>query len=358
MSEQTHDHLHDEDHAHDHEHDHDHQDSALERVLDLIPFLHHHNHGEANVDSALEGSARGIWALKVSLLVLGATAIFQVIIAFTSGSVGLLADTLHNFSDALTAVPLWIAFVLGQRAANRRYTYGYGRAEDLAGVTIVGMIFASSLLAAYETIQKFIQPQPMTNVGWVMVAAVVGFIGNETVAILRMHVGKEIGSAALVADGQHAQIDGFTSLAVLFGAIGSLLGFHLADPIIGLLITIAILFIVKDTAVTMFHRLMDAIDPQVVDEIEHEAAEVPGVQEVHDVRVRWLGHKLQAELHIIVDGALATRDSHAIVEEVRHKLFHEMPRLAIINIHIDPRDGDGEDAHQVTAHHTGGGPAH
>ena len=304
-----------------------------------------------NVDTAMETNDRGLWALKVSLAGLGVTAVFQLVIVLISGSVALLADTIHNFSDALTAVPLGIAFVLGKRAASRRYTYGYGRAEDIAGVIIVFMILASALVAGWESYQKFLNPQPLSNVEWVIVAAIVGFLGNEAVAVFRIRVGKEIGSAALVADGQHARVDGITSLAVLFGAVGSLLGFPLADPIIGMLITLAILFIVRDTAVTMYRRLMDAIDPEIVDSIEQTSAKIPGVDDVHDVRVRWLGHRLQTELHITVDEDLPTRESHRIVEEVRHALFHSQPKLAVVNVHVDPCGHSGEDAHSLTQHH-------
>jgi len=320
-------------------------------LREAIPFLHGHSHGEANVDAALETSERGIWALKVSLLGLGATALFQVIVVLVSGSVALLADTIHNFSDALTAVPLWIAFALGRRAASRRYTYGYGRAEDVAGVVIVGMIFFSAMVAAYESYQKIVNPQPISNLGWVMVAAVVGFLGNEAVAIFRIRVGREIGSAALIADGQHARVDGITSLAVLLGALGVLAGFPLADPIVGLLITVAILFIVKDTAVIMWHRLMDAVEPEVVDNIERVASTVPGAQDVHGVRVRWLGHRLQAELHITVNEELPTLEGHRISEEVRHELLHAQPKLAVVNIHVDPCGHGGKDPHALTAHH-------
>lgn len=310
------DHGHDYEHGHGHGHEHDHDHVMLGWLREAIPFLHGHSHGEANVDAALESSARGIWALKVSLLLLGATALFQLVIVLISGSVGLLADTIHNFGDALTAVPLWIAFVIGRRVATRRYTYGYGRAEDVAGVFIVVLIFVSAVVAAYESIQKIIHPQPLSNVGWVTAAAVIGFLGNEAVAQFRIRVGREIGSAALIADGQHARVDGFTSLAVLVGALGVLLGFPMADPIVGLLITITILFIVKDTVRTMWHRLMDAVEPEVVDVIERTAAAVPDVEDVHDVRVRWLGHKLGAELHATVDETLSTRESHEIAEEV------------------------------------------
>jgi len=209
-----------------------------------------------------------MWALKVSLIGLGLTATFQVVIFLISGSVGLLADTIHNFADALTAIPLGIAFVLSRRPPNRRYTYGYGRAEDVAGVLIVGIIFVSAAVALYETYLKFIHPQPLLNPWWVIAASIVGFVGNEAVAVFRIRVGNEIGSAALVADGQHARVDGFTSLAVLFGVVGVMLGYPIADPIIGFLITVAILFIVKDTAVTMWHRLMDAIEPKTLETLE------------------------------------------------------------------------------------------
>jgi len=347
-----HDHGHNHDHPHDHEHgDHQHGTGFLATIREAVPFLHGHSHGEINIDSVLESSARGIWALKVSLVILAATALMQVVIVAISGSVALLADTIHNFSDALTAIPLWIAFVLARRYANRRYTYGYGRAEDIAGVIIMLMIFASALVAGYESYQKFINPQPLENVGWVMVAAVVGFLGNEAVAIFRIRVGRQIGSAALIADGQHARIDGFTSLAVFIGALGSVLGFPQADPIVGLLITVAILFIVKDTAVAMWHRLMDAIDPAIVDSVEQTAAKVAGVQEVNNVRVRWFGHRLLAEMHVVVNEDLPTRESHRIAEEVRHAIFHAQPKLMDATIHIDPCGHCGQNPHELTAHH-------
>ncbi|MDQ3328837.1 MAG: cation diffusion facilitator family transporter, partial [Chloroflexota bacterium] len=292
---EEHDHNHPHHGGHDQEHQHEH--GRLGWLRELLPWGHGHSHGEQNVDSALETSERGIWALKVSLVGLGATAVLQLVVVLISSSVALLADTVHNFSDALTAVPLWIAFALGRRPPSRRYTYGYGRAEDLAGVAIVGMIALSAAIAAYESVRRFIEPAPVRNIGWVIAASVIGFVGNEVVALFRMRIGREIGSAALVADGQHARVDGLTSLAVLAGALGVLAGFPLADPLVGILISIAILFIVKDTAVTMWRRLMDAVEPGTVERLQQAAANVPGAQDVHDVRVRWLGHRLQAELH-------------------------------------------------------------
>ena len=209
-------HSHEDSHDHEH-HDNEHSQGRVGWLVELLPFGQGHSHSEANVDAAIESSERGIWALKLSLLLMGSTALFQLIIVLLSGSAGLLADTIHNGADALTAIPLWIAFVLGRQAASHSYTYGYGRAEDVTGVIIVLIIAVSAGLAAYESIQKLLHPQPLTSIGWVMTAAIVGFIGNEVVAQLRIRIGREIGSAALIADGQHTRVDGFTSLTVLFG---------------------------------------------------------------------------------------------------------------------------------------------
>lgn len=329
----------------DHDHEHEHTHGRMSRLLAAVPFLHGHSHGEPHVDRAMETSDRGVWALKVSLAGLGATALFQVVIVLMSGSAGLLADGIHNVSDALTAIPLWIAFALARRSATRRYTYGYGRAEDIAGVIIVLMIFLSSLLAAYESAQKLLHPEPLRYVWWVMAAALVGFVGNEGVAILRMRIGRQIGSAALVADGQHARVDGWSSLAVLLGAVGSLLGFPLADPIIGILITLVILFIVKDSAVTMWRRLMDAVEPQQVEALERAARAIPGVSDVHEMRLRWIGHTLYTELHVTVDEDLPTWESHQIAEQVRHALFDAQPKLATVMVHVDPCGHGGTDPH-------------
>jgi cation diffusion facilitator family transporter len=343
----AHEHPHDEHEAHDHDHDHAHA-GPLGWLSELLPFGHGHSHSELNVDSAMESSDRGIWAVKVSLVGLGVTALLQLLAVLLSGSVALLADTIHNFSDALTAVPLWIAFTLSKRPPTRRFTYGYGRAEDVAGVIIVVMIFASSIVAAVESILKIIHRQHVTNLGIVALAAIIGFLGNEGVALFRIRVGREIGSAALIADGMHARTDGLTSLSVLLGVIGVALGFPLADPILGLLITVAILVIVKDTAQTMWYRLMDAVDPAFIDQVEQAARAVPGVEDVTDVRVRWIGHRLAAELHAIVDADLSTRASHAIIEDVRHTLFHELPKLAGVIVHADP---SGDEHHTQTEHH-------
>ena len=274
--------------------DHDHQHAAGIRRFALSLFRPHSHDAADSVDSALEASTEGIRAVKISLIALGATAIAQLIVVLITGSVALLADTIHNFSDALTAIPLWIAFLLSRRSKNRRYTYGYGRAEDLAGVFIVVMIALSSILAAYESIHRLIDPQPITH-AWVVVAAgLIGFAGNELVAVYRIRVGTKIGSAALVADGLHARTDGFTSLAVVVGAIGVMAGFPLADPIVGLLITVAILAVLRGAARDIYRRLMDAVDPDLVDAADAAVRDVPGVRSVDSVQLRWIGHRMHA----------------------------------------------------------------
>src|SRR5215208_969445 len=265
-----HDHAHDDDH-----HDHEHAGGLRGWVGGL--FRPHSHDSADSVDSALESSAQGVRAVKISLVVLAVTAVLQVMIVVISGSVALFADTVHTLSEALTAVPLWIAFVVGRRAANRRYTYGYGRAEDLAGLFIVAMIALSAVVAGVEAVRRLIDPVPVEHVGWVALAGLIGFLGNELVAVYRIRVGRRIGSAALVADGLHARTDGFTSLAVLAGAAGVAAGFPLADPIVGLLITVAILAVLRTAVRDVYRRIMDAVDPELVDQAEVALLTTPGV---------------------------------------------------------------------------------
>ncbi|MFG2042878.1 cation diffusion facilitator family transporter [Dactylosporangium sp. NPDC048998] len=343
---------HDHGHDHDHDHDHGHGMSAGGRQAlrhRLSHLLTPHSHDAADkVDSAMESSKDGIRALWISLLVLGVTAALQVVIVLLSGSVALLGDTLHNVADALTAVPLGVAFVLGRRVANRRYTYGYGRAEDLAGILIVLTIIASAAFAAYEAIDRLFNPADVTHLPWVAAAGIVGFAGNELVARYRIIVGRRIGSAALVADGLHARTDGFTSLAVLLGAGGVAVGWRWADPAVGLLITVAILFVLKDAAREVYRRLMDAVDPVLVTKAEQTLAGTPGVLGVAALRMRWIGHRLHAETDLLVSDALTVVQAHAIAVDAEHRLLHAVPRLTAATIHTDP---DTADTHAAVAHH-------
>ncbi|MEV6498994.1 cation diffusion facilitator family transporter [Streptomyces prunicolor] len=348
--EHEHAHPHD-DHGHDHPHPDDHSPTGIRHRLGHLLTPHSHETAD-KLDSALESSARGMRALWVSLAVLGVTALVQAVVVVVSGSVALLGDTVHNAADALTAVPLGIAFVLGRRAATRRFTYGYGRAEDLAGIAIVLTIAVSAAFAAWAAVDRLLDPRPVSHVPVVAVAALVGFVGNEWVARYRMRVGREIGSAALVADGLHARTDGFTSLAVLAGAGGSALGWQLADPIVGLAITAAIVLVLRDAAREVFRRVMDAVDPDLVDRAEHAVREVEGVRGVGELRLRWIGHRLRAEVAVVVDGEATVRQAHAVAVAAEHALLHAVPRLTAALVHADPAPVPGEaDPHGELAHH-------
>ena len=301
------------------------------------------SHGQT--DSALASEA-GIRALKISLAGLLITAALQAVVALLSGSAGLLADTIHNFADAFTAVPLWIAFALARRAANRRFTYGYGRAEDMAGLIILLFVVLSAGLAAYESYLKLARNEAPRFLELSMAAAVVGMIGNEIVARYKIRVGEQIGSAALVAEGKHSRADSLTSLAAFFGLLGARLGFPLADPIAGLVITLAILRIGWEVGRDEFGRLMDAIEPEVIEAIERTAAHVPGVEGIHDVRARWLGHNITLEIHVSMNGDLTLIEAHTIGEAVRYKLLEHIPRSSEIIVHIDPVEGTLGEFHQ------------
>ena len=317
---------------------------------------HPHTHGA--IDPRITTSARGIWALKWSLALLALTGAMQVGVVFASGSIALLADTIHNFGDAATAIPLWIAFAFVTRKPSKRFTYGYGRVEDLAGAAIVLMILMSAAVAGYESVMRLLHPTAVRNIGAVAAAAIIGFAGNELVAILRIRVGKEIGSAALVADGYHARIDGLTSLAVLASAVGVWLGFPLADPVVGLAITVAILKIVWDSAKLVFARLLDGVDPEVVDELTQAARHVSAVTGVSDVRVRWLGHRMHAEVNLSVDGGLSIAEAHRAAVEARHEILHQIPYLSNVVVHVDPNEASGEHNHSVELHTHSGLDAH
>jgi len=317
---------------------------------------HGHTHGA--VDPSIATSERGIWAVKWSFVALFVTALLQLGVVLLSGSVALLSDTIHNFGDAATAVPLWIAFALTRLGSSRRFPFGYGRVEDLAGVMVVLIILFSALVAGYQAIERLINPQPVGFLGALAAAAIVGFIGNEAVAIFRIRVGRQIGSAALVADGYHARTDGWTSLAVLVGAIGVWLGYPLADPIVGLLIAAAILGIVWQSGKMVLTRLLDGVEPEVVEEIRHAACEVDGVEDVSEVRARWLGHRLHAEVNIAVDPELSVAEGHAIAREVYHRLMHELRYLDMAVVHVDPAQESGEEHHRVDPHSHDGLPHH
>jgi cation diffusion facilitator family transporter len=325
-------------HAHDHDHDHDHPARMWGRFVHAVSeTLGAHSHDPADqVDDALEADAAGRRALVISLVGLAVTAALQAVVVVLSGSVALLGDTLHNFADALTAVPLLVAFALARRAPTKRHTYGYGRAEDLGGLFVVAMIALSSGFAAYESVRRLVHPQDVTHLWAVAGAAVIGFVGNEVVARYRIKVGRQIGSAALVADGLHARTDGFTSLAVLFGAGGVAIGWRWADPVVGLVITVAILGVLRSALRQVGARLMDAVDPALVDAATAAICSVDGIDGVRDLRIRWVGHTMRVEADVTVDPQLSVAAGHELAHHAEEHLLADVPHLTAATIHVSP----------------------
>lgn len=329
--------------VHDGAHGHSHGGHAHD-----IVGSHGHTHGV--IDPSLTTTDRGIWAIKWSFVILAITAVLQLAVVFVSGSVALLADTIHNIGDATTAIPLWIAFVLARRQPSRTFTYGLGRVEDLAGILIVLIILFSAIVAGYEAIERLIHPQSVVHLGWLTAAGLIGFLGNEAVAVFRIRVGRQINSAALIADGYHARTDGLTSLAVVLGAAGVWFGFPLADPIIGLLITIAIFGIVWQSARAVITRTLDGVEPSVTEDIRHAAEHVPGIVQVADARARWIGHRLHADVAIAVNDGLTFAAASEIAGTLKQELFAHMPALRTANIIFEPSDLDGLASPIVTPH--------
>lgn len=321
------------------------RDSAL-GVGHAINSGHGHTHGA--IDPTIATTTRGIWAIKWSFVVLAITSVLQLVVVVFSGSVALLADTIHNVGDAVTAIPLWIAFLLVRRKPSKTFTYGLGRVEDLAGVAIVLIILFSALFAGYEAIARLINPQPITFLGWVIAAGIIGFLGNEAVAVFRIRVGREINSAALIADGYHARTDGFTSLAVVLGAIGVWLGFPLTDPIVGLLITVAIFGIVWQSSKAVFTRMLDGVEPAIVDEVRHAAEHVEGVRAVLEVKARWLGHRLHVDVGAQIDGAITVAEADRVVKDLKEVLFEHIPALGVAEVRVSSR-GTVEERDPLTA---------
>ncbi len=319
-------------HGHSHGHDHAHGD-------------HDHSHGV--VDPSIATSERGLWAVKWSGVLLLTVSFVELAVVAMSRSTALLADMIHNFGDFATVIPLWIAFALMRRAPGRKFSFGYGRVEDLAGVLVVAVLFTNALIAGYEAISRMFHPQQITHLWIVAIASLVSFAGNETVAILRIKVGREIGSAALIADGHHARVDGWTALAVLVGALGVYLGFPIADPIIGLVITVAIFGIVWTSAKTIFTRILDGVEPETLDQLRSAALEVSGVEDITDLRARWMGHQLYAEASIVVASALSVGEAHVIASAVEHQLVRHVKHVSGAIIHVCPADNAGAEFHAV-----------
>lgn len=315
-----------------------------EGMLGLLGEIFHlpglsHEHGETDsvvVDNAVRDNSLGIATIWAALILLWITTAIQAVIYFQSNSVALLADTAHNLVDALNSIPLLIAFYLTARTATRRFTYGYGRAEDIAGIFIVISIVYSAYHIILESFDRFFNPTPLENLGLVALAALVGFVGNEAVAMMQIRVGKRIGSDAMVADGQHARVDGITSLAVLIAVGGSWLNIPIIDPIIGVLIGVAIIGIAYQAIKKVVLRIMDGVDPSIVNQVEHFASQTPGIEEIVKLRIRWVGHRLFAEVTAKIDEERTMVESHSISQRVQMALFDAIPAMGEVVVQLEP----------------------
>lgn len=323
-------------HEHSHDDHHHEHPSGLKGVIYGL-FVPHSHDASDSIDDALEASQHGIRAVKISLVVLAITATLQVVIVSISGSVALLADTIHNFADALTAIPLWIAFTLSRRIPTKRFTWGMGRVEDLAGLFIVAMIGLSAVLAGVESIKRLLDPQTISNTGWVFAAGLIGFAGNELVAIYRIRTGRRIGSAALVADGIHARTDGLTSLAVVVGVIGVWLGLPWADPVIGIIISLAIFVLLITTAKDIGQRLLDGVDPHLTETAAHAIRALPNVLDIAELRLRWNGHRLNVQTTIVTTNALSIEDFQHVQQTVDTKAREVLPGVG--DVIVSPTSG-------------------
>ncbi|MGI8855508.1 MAG: cation diffusion facilitator family transporter [Thermomicrobiales bacterium] len=316
---------------------HSHGAGPLGWLGTIFHFYGHGHEDEERDDDPLLSTDEGIRVVWVAFAMLTVTTIIQIAIVSLSGSVALLADAIHNVGDSLNSIPLLIAFSLARRRATRRYTYGYGRAEDVAGVIIVLSIAFSAAYILWESFVRLLHPRPMQHIPWVVAAAIIGFLGNEAVALLQIRAGRRMGSAAMIADGLHARIDGLTSLAVLIAAAGTVLGFPIVDPIIGLLMGVSIVFITKDAAVRIWQRLMDGVDPLIVDRIEQYAGDARGVEAVESIHVRWLGHRLHAEVGIALSGDLTVWEGIGVTDAVRRALLTNVRHLSSVAVEIEPQ---------------------
>ena len=313
---------------------------------------HRHSHAPVPLAGSAAGEDEGLRAVKLSAAGLALTAAIQFVFVAASGSVALLADGLHNLGDVFTTVTLWVAFLVGRRQPDRSLTFGFGRAEDVAGVLVVLAIAASAVVAVTESLAKLSgEVPPLRNPGWALAAAFVGVAGNEAVARYKLTVGRRINSVPLEADGHHSRVDGLASLAAAAGIAGAWAGWPAADPLAGLLLSAVIGWVLVGTTRDVLARLLDRVDPEVVDELERTAGSVDGVEAVHAVRARWVGRSLHVLLHAEVDPDLPLRAAHDLGEQVRHAIFHAIPGVAAVDLHLDPAGLPEHDSHGETLHH-------
>jgi cation diffusion facilitator family transporter len=264
-------------------------------------------------------------AVAVSAIGLGVTGLAELLIAVLTGSVGLLGDAIHNLSDVSTSAVVFLGFRLSRRPPTERYPYGLERAEDLAGVGIALVIWASAAFAGWQSIRKLIEHGHTTHVAAGIAAAALGIIGNQLVARYKLRVGKRINSATLIADARHSWLDALSSAGALAGLIAVAAGQTWGDPVAGLAVTAFICHVGYEVTKDVVHRLADGVDPEVISTAEAAAGSVPGVIHAH-ARARWSGRTLRVEVEGWVDPELSTRDADALGRLVAGQISRQLPQ--------------------------------
>lgn len=298
-----------------------------------------------------EGTRAGLHAIWIAAIALGVSAAARLTIAFMSGSVGLLAAGLDDLGDVLTTVVLSIAFVASRRAADRRYTFGYQRFEDLSGVLVVLVIWSSAAYATFEGVRKLGGDHSVDRIGIAIAAAAAGLLANGFAGFYKITVGKRIGSQPLIADGKHALTDGIASIAAVAGLLGVRAGATWADPVAGLVVVMAIVWVAIQATRNVLRQLMDAVDPALIDQIESIARREPGVQAVGRTQARWAGRSLYVSLTVAVDANMTIADAHDVGEHLHHQILHDLPGVAQVDVHVDPGEPHGAGAHEHTTAH-------
>ncbi len=341
-TEHSHGSAHDDDqHSHGSAHDDDQHSHGSAHDNDTS---HGHTHGQLATDDP-----DGLRVVMLSSVVLAGVAAVELTAAVASGSAGVLADGLHNLGDVSTTLALASAFILSRRAPSQRFPYGYHRGEDLAGLVVFLLMLASVVAAGYTSIDHLLHRRDLSNLTLAFVVALVGLVGNEVVAQYKTRAGRRLNSMALVADGRHSRIDGVASLGAAVGVAGAWLGFPLLDPLAGLVITLVIAAVAWDTARNVTSRLLDEADASLAATATRVASATAGVVAVTATRTRWTGRRIRVEMTLEVDGSLTVATAHGIGEAVRHRLYHEVPALGDVIVHLDPA-GDAS-AHAEVAHH-------
>ena len=264
-------------------------------------------------------------AVAVSAAGLAFTGLVELAVAILSGSVGLLGDAFHNLSDVSTSLLVFLGFRVSRRTATERYPYGYERAEDLAGIGIAIVIWASAVLAGAQSIHKLAEHGATRHVGWGIAGAAIGILGNQLVARYKLVVGRRINSGTLVADARHSWLDALSSAGALAGLVGVLLGAPWADPVAGLAVTVFICHVGWDVTTDVVHRLLDGVDPAVITAAEAAAGSVPGIRHAH-ARARWTGRTLRVEIEGWVDAATTVAAADALGRLVADRVARDVPQ--------------------------------